>query len=82
MYEIGKLYDSPRPCPKCGHTKAEFRTTATCYGEWWKCTECGEVFGTYEWPHNKPFPISAIKYGWDSDKWTVKCPKCGHEFHI
>ena len=47
-HEIGKIYDTPRPCPKCGHTRAEFRTTATDYGAWWKCEKCGNVFGSYE----------------------------------
>jgi ribosomal protein L37AE/L43A len=61
MYRIGEAYDAPRPCPKCGHKKAIFRTTATDYGEWWKCVKCGNVFGTYEYSMNlttvsdKPF---------------------------
>jgi ribosomal protein L37AE/L43A len=48
-YEIGKIYDAPRPCPKCGHTRAEFRTAATDYVAWWKCDKCGHVFGEIDY---------------------------------
>ena len=49
-HEIGKEYDAPRPCSECGHKRAVFQTSATDYGAWWKCTKCGNVFGTYENP--------------------------------
>lgn len=50
VHEIGKVYDAPRPCPKCGCKKAKFLTTATDYGEWWECVRCKEVFSTIEPP--------------------------------